>query len=114
MTTLRLYDFNVYNEKPRQGDDEEEQGQEVKISKKDDAVFSIQMFGISELGQTFSIIATDFEPFFYIKVGDDWTEETKRAFVSHIKSSRAIITATKTTLFHFFIIIFFVQSLLLL
>ena len=84
MTTLRLYDFNVYNEKPRQGDDEEEQ--EVKISKKDDAVFSIQMFGISETGQTVSIIATDFEPFFYIKVGDDWTEETKRAFVSHIKS----------------------------
>jgi DNA polymerase elongation subunit (family B) len=81
--TFRLYDFNVYNEKPRQYGEGEE---EVMQYKKDEAVFSIQMFGISETGRTCSIIATDFEPFFYIKVNDSWTEETKRAFISHIKS----------------------------
>ena len=52
---------------------------------KDDSTFLIQIFGINELGKTCSIIATDFCPFFYVKVGDNWTESTNQKFLNHIK-----------------------------
>ena len=77
---FRLYDFNVYNEKPIT-----EALSGSKQINKDDATFLIQIFGINELGKTCSIIATDFCPFFYIKVGDDWTEQTKQQLLNHIK-----------------------------
>ena len=43
------------------------------------------MFGINSSGQTGSILVEDFNPFFYIKVGDNWTESTRSEFVGHIK-----------------------------
>ena len=82
--SFRLYDFNVYNEKPVTEDENENTGGGYKVNK-DDSTFLIQIFGINELGKTCSIIATDFCPFFYIKVGDDWTESTKQKFLNHIK-----------------------------
>ena len=85
---FRLYDFNVYNEKPIT---EILTGSSTKINK-DEATFLIQIFGINEFGKTCSIIATDFCPFFYIKVGDDWTEQTKQQFLYHIKIHIIIIS----------------------
>ena len=82
--SFRLYDFNVYNEKPVTEDENENTGGGYKVNK-DDSIFFIQIFGINELGKTCSIIATDFCPFFYIKVGDNWTESTKQRFLNHIK-----------------------------
>ena len=43
------------------------------------------MFGINSSGQTGSILVEDFNPFFYIKVGDNWTDSTRTEFVGHIK-----------------------------
>ena len=47
-------------------------------------VFSIQMFGVNERGKTACIIVKGYSPFFYVKVGDDWNENTKVAFVAKI------------------------------
>ena len=84
---FRLYDFNVYNEKNDTLNDSDEDSIDVeKIQKKDDKCFFIQMFGINEIGNSCSIIVEGFKPFFYVKVHDDWTVETKNAFLKYIKS----------------------------
>jgi DNA polymerase elongation subunit (family B) len=36
--------------------------------------FTIQMFGINEKGETVSIFVPDFQPFFYVKCADTWTD----------------------------------------
>ena len=38
--------------------------------------FRMEMFGINEKGETAMIFVEDMRPFFFIKVGDDWTEST--------------------------------------
>jgi hypothetical protein len=45
------------------------------------------MFGINEQGDTCSIFVDDYHPFFYIKVGDHWTNATKSAFIRDIKKN---------------------------
>jgi len=37
-------------------------------------LFTVQLFGINEIGETVSITVRDFKPFFYIQVGDRWTD----------------------------------------
>ena len=68
---FRLYDFKVTNE---------------DCGKKKGSVkeFVIQMFAMNEKGETASIKVEQFEPFFYIKVGDNWTDSTVSAFKVHI------------------------------
>jgi len=80
--SFRLYDFNVYNDSSvESGSDDSNPG---KI--KDTNTFKIQMFGINEKGESCSIIAENYQPFFYAKVGDDWTNATKTMFLSFLKS----------------------------
>ena len=49
--------------------------------------FRIQMFGINEQGETCSIFVDDYHPFFYVKVADHWTNNTKSAFIRDIKKN---------------------------
>jgi len=76
--TFRLLDFQVNNEngKGKKGRDNKE--------------FMIQMFGMNEAGETCSIWVKNFNPFFYIKVGDNWGILKKNAFVRHIKEKLRI------------------------
>ena len=37
--------------------------------------FIIQMFGVNEKGETCCIYVDDYHPFFYVKVGDNWTQQ---------------------------------------
>jgi DNA polymerase elongation subunit (family B) len=46
--------------------------------------FSIQMFGVNEKGKTACINVKDYDPFFYVKVGDRWTESEKILFVEQV------------------------------
>jgi len=46
--------------------------------------FSIQMFGVNEQGKTACIHVKEYTPFFYVKVGDEWTENDKILFVEQI------------------------------
>ena len=78
---FRLYDFNVYNENTSDSNsDDSGDG-----PKKDTNTFKIQMFGINEKGESCSIIAENFKPFFYVKVDDNWTDATKMAFLAFMK-----------------------------
>jgi DNA polymerase elongation subunit (family B) len=72
----RLYDFKISNE--------------ITI-KKSGAIKEtvIQMFGLNEKGETASIFVKNFEPFFYIKVGDDWNERTLEIFKKELQMRMA-------------------------
>ena len=97
-TSFRLFDFNIFDEKREKeehldggedngdgngSDDAETKGE--KKFKKDEKFTTIQMFGLNENGETCAIFVRDYSPFFYIKVGDEWTIPQKSAFVSHLK-----------------------------
>ena len=47
--------------------------------------FMIQMFGIDEAGKSYSIKVKGFQPFFYIKVADNWGIKKKKIFVKELK-----------------------------
>jgi len=78
--TFRLLDFQIKNEKGK--------GKRGRDNKE----FIIQMFGMNEAGETCSIFVTDFTPFFYVKVGDDWGIPQKKAFIRYIKEQMRIIS----------------------
>jgi DNA polymerase elongation subunit (family B) len=83
--TFKLFEFNVYNNKSQhQSSDEDEDGS--SSFNKDKSTFAIQMFGINEEGQKASILVEDYQPFFFLKVGDKWTKAVKDQFVAHLKA----------------------------
>jgi DNA polymerase elongation subunit (family B) len=90
-TSFRLLDFNIFDEKRSEdensdGDEEcEESRHEEKKYKKNENFTTIQMFGLNEKGETCAIFVRDYQPFFYIKVGDEWTIPQKSAFITHLK-----------------------------
>ena len=47
--------------------------------------FNIQMFGINEKGETCSILLDDFQPYFYVKVSNDWNSGYKDKFLNEVK-----------------------------
>ena len=76
---FKLYDFNVY-------DDYNKLTSSPLFEKyKDNKKFIVQMFGINSSGKTASIFVDGFNPFFYIKVNNDWNESDKNIFIAHIK-----------------------------
>jgi DNA polymerase elongation subunit (family B) len=77
---FRVLDFNVYNEKTQGDSSDEEQN-----CYKDKNQFVIQMFGVDEIGKTYSLIVNGFKPFFYVMVNDKWTIAMKDQFLIHIK-----------------------------
>jgi DNA polymerase elongation subunit (family B) len=94
--TVRLLDFNIYDEfvekeassgGENSSDNGSENGNEYKQKFKQDMKrFVIQMFGINEKGETFSLFVKDYKPFFYVKVGEDWTLGHKDEFLNHVKT----------------------------
>ena len=48
--------------------------------------FQIQMFGIDQNRNTYSITVNDFNPFIYIRVGNRWTQNDCDLFIDHLKS----------------------------
>ena len=89
--SFRLFDFNIFDEKRENNDDADGEGDEgsdsdaTKKYKKDEKFTTIQMFGLNEKGETCAIFVRDYQPFFYIKVGDEWSIPQKSAFISHLK-----------------------------
>jgi DNA polymerase elongation subunit (family B) len=79
---LRIVDFNVYNSKTASNESSEEDVNRYK----DSSSFMIQIFGVDEKGKTFSIIAEDYRPFFYVMVNDKWSIQIKEKFLEFIKS----------------------------
>ena len=76
---FKLYDYNVYD--GLSSFDNKNDYDKSKDNKK----FQIQAFAINSDGKTASIIINGFKPFFYIKVGDDWSEKIKTEFIIQLK-----------------------------
>ena len=76
---FRIFDFNVFNQAEVTSSDEEDSKYQDK------SVFQIQLFGINEKGESCSIIAKDYKPFFYVMVNDNWSIKMKDGFLTHIK-----------------------------
>ena len=72
---FKLFEFNVYNDKS-QDKDSDEDSTDNKF-KKDSSHFAIQMFGINEEGKKASIIVEEYQPFFYVKVDNNWGQTKK-------------------------------------
>ena len=92
---FRVYDFNVKNiqvdssdgsDSDASGDNSDSEYAIKGVKNYYNRKFVIQIFGINELGETCSIQATGFKPYFYIKVGDNWKPSHKRKFIAHIQS----------------------------
>ena len=80
---FKLFEFNVYNDKGLDKDSDED---EVHKENKDNSRFIIQMFGINEEGKKASIIVEEYQPFFYVKVDNNWGQTKKTEFYNHLKS----------------------------
>ena len=73
---FKLLDFNIYEENKNESDSDcglEEES------------FIIQMFGLNEKGLSCSIFVENFNPFFFIKVGEDWNENTMNLYIQELK-----------------------------
>jgi DNA polymerase elongation subunit (family B) len=76
----RLLSFNPYDGEKALRDNEYPTAQKSGAKE-----FLVQMFGINETGETAAIYVEGFDPFFYIKVGDDWGEAQKLGFTLQLK-----------------------------
>jgi len=74
---VRLFDFQTFAKRDPTIDED---------ARIDAQTFVIQMFGINEQGETFSIEVHDFKPYFYCLVPPQFTIADKNAFVNHLKS----------------------------
>ena len=81
---VKLFDFRIYNDNPFAEESDSEEEKKYK-EKKDDKETIIQMFGMNEAGETYSLYVTDFKPFFYVKVPDFWDKSNLHKFLSNIK-----------------------------
>ena len=95
MTTIefRVLDFNIRNlaeqEEPLEEENEATRATRFKMSprktSKDLNIFEIQIFGINETGETFSVVVEGFSPFFYVMVNDTWNSKKQSEFLQHIQ-----------------------------
>jgi DNA polymerase elongation subunit (family B) len=56
------------------------------------------MFGLNEKGETCCLYINDYKPFFYVKVGDHWTDNTTYSFLDYLKKHPAMKYASSAIL----------------
>jgi DNA polymerase elongation subunit (family B) len=81
---FRLLDFNIYSEEIEYSSDSSSECENNKKKFGDNKEFIIQMFGLDEKGKTYSIHLDDYQPFFYLKVSDNWNKSKKEALIKYI------------------------------
>jgi len=77
--SFRLLDVRTYDYKEDDDSTSDNSGDSVSVP------FHIQLFGLNEQGETVSITITDYKPFFYVKVGDNWSPLIARTLFEHVK-----------------------------
>ncbi len=80
LVEFRLYDFNEYNKVIEEDNDSDQENKSYTDKKE----YYIQMFGIDSEGKTASIIVQNYEPFFYVKVPDEWNRSQAKKFERHL------------------------------
>jgi DNA polymerase elongation subunit (family B) len=94
--SFRLFDFQTFDYTPNSSSanssEKSNNSNKHNVSRRDNiphkkkqSIFCIEMFGINEKGETCAITVDDFNPFFFIKVGDDWTEKNRVAFIKFLQ-----------------------------
>ena len=85
--SFKLFDFKVYDEAASQNDgsDSGSDGETKYKFQKDDKTFIIQMFGVNEKGETCCVYVDNYKPFFFVKVGENWSDYDKNTFVDELK-----------------------------
>ena len=84
LKSFRLLDFNIYDESVDKEHSDSE-GSDNDRKKQYSSKFVIQMFGVNESGETFCLYVNDYNPFFFIKVGDDWNQGNVNLLLNEIK-----------------------------
>ena len=92
LKSFRLIDFHPSDESMMVVS-EEENGKSINrkpngsnketIKKKE---FIIQMFGVNEKRETCCLFVRNYQPFFFIHVGDDWTEKDANKFLLYLQN----------------------------
>ena len=80
--SFRLIDFSFYDEFPVKEEDtdsgsdsgDSDTYKQKKYTPPEPSQFVIQMFGLNEKGETCCLFVNDYNPFFYIKMGENWNE----------------------------------------
>jgi DNA polymerase elongation subunit (family B) len=88
--SFRLLDVITFDHK-EENDSESTSGSSEDSN--ENAEFYIQMFGLNEKGETCSLIITDFNPFFFVKVGNNWTKQVADSLLADIKKKVGKYTA---------------------
>jgi DNA polymerase elongation subunit (family B) len=94
--SFRLFDFQFYDEKPSADDaddDNHSDDGEYRPKKYTVPQFVIQMFGVNERGETCCLYINDYQPFFFVKIGDRWGDSEVRILLEEIKSKLDKFTA---------------------
>jgi DNA polymerase elongation subunit (family B) len=84
LKSFRLIDFNIYDETTEKEQSDSE-GSDNGNKKQYSSNFVIQMFGVNETGETYCLYVNDFNPFFFIKVGDNWNQGNANLLLNEIK-----------------------------
>jgi hypothetical protein len=86
---FRLFDFNVLDSGvmggSSSGSDAGSNSEPEDTSSSKEKCFVIQMFGINEKGETCCLYMQEYQPFFYVKVGDNWTATNIAALLREIR-----------------------------
>ena len=85
--SFRLMDFNVYDEKNKKEESVSSNEDQKGPIKKEEAQFIIQIFGINEQGETCCIYINDFQPFFFVKVDETWTQREVNGLLADIRKN---------------------------
>ena len=85
--SFRLIDFQFFDQKDddlnSDSDNDSVNGYQKQF---EPPKFVVQMFGLNERGETCAIFVDTFQPFFYVKVGEDWTRSITAALLQHLKT----------------------------
>ena len=89
--SFRLIDFHHYDQQPDSDDTNSDDssitsdpvnqtGEDPEMATKSASTakmskFIIQMFGVNDKGETCCIFVNNYSPFFYVRIGDDWTKQ---------------------------------------
>ena len=98
--SFRLIDFHICDSKlikdsSSEEDSDASEDDNYKLTK-EETNFVIQMFGINEKGESCSIFIQDFQPLFYVKVGDKWSQFNADILLKEIRLNPKIESIEKS------------------
>ena len=95
--SFRLFDFAIYDHHVDKTEEDintsstdtstsKNKTRKRQEYKKKQPHFRIEMYGLNEKGDTCVLFVEDMKPFFFVKVGDNWTNEILREFTQFLRT----------------------------